>query len=275
MRNAYIFKGKGFIIGVCGFLLLCFTVLTMPGCLEDDSSYEARIEEARMALDDGDYAKARSLLLELKAEYGNDPLVLQYLSNACAGLVGIDTYTLLEVIDDLIDMEQEGRIDMVGLVLGGAGGVLQSDEIDEMIDLLENCTIAELEIIAELTNDQIVQLGLASMFKAALLIADIVIDDLGIADITLTETGLNALYGPTNQPDFSDIDIADRLDSLSEDIVRIDNSVDAIIAMLGLDAEDKNDLKDSFERFINDIDSVADGIVTQAELEGYLIGLAQ
>lgn len=275
MRNLHILKGKGFVLGVCGFLLLCFAILSIPGCLEDDSSYEARIEEARIALDNRDYARARSILLELRAEYGNDPLVLQYLSNACAGLVGIDTFRLLEVIDDLIDMEQEGRIDMVGLVLGGTGGVLESDEIDEMIELLEDCTIAELLNIAELTDDQIVQLGLASLFKAALIIADIVIDDLGIVDITLTEEGLNTLYGPQSPPDFDDIDIAGRLDSLSEDIVRIDNSIDAILVMANLTTAEQNDLAEGFEEFMNDIDPDINGVVTQQELENYLINLAQ
>jgi hypothetical protein len=282
MRNLHILKGKGFILGVCGLLLLCFAISTIPGCLEDESSYEARIEEARIALDNGDYERARSLLLQLKAEYGNDPLVLQYLSNACAGLVGIDTFRLLEVIDDLIGMEQEGRIDMVGLVLGGTEGVLESDEIDEMIELLENCTIAELENIAEPTDDQIVQLGLASLFKAALIIADIVIDDLGIDEITLTEDGLFNLYGPQNPPDFDDIDIAARLDSLSDDIVRIDTSIDAILTLANLTTVDQNDLSEAFDRFLSDIDPNIDeeleaGLVevTQQELENYIINLSQ
>lgn len=275
MRNLHILKGKGFILGVCGLLLLFFAVSTIPGCLEDESSYEARIEEARIALDNGDYERARSLLLQLKAEYGNDPLVLQYLSNACAGLVGIDTFRLLEVIDDLIGMEQEGRIDMVGLVLGGTEGVLESDEIDEMIELLENCTIAELENIAEPTDDNIVQLGLASLFKASLIIADIVIDDLGIDEITLTEDGLFHLYGPQNPPDFDDIDIAGRLDSLSDDIVRIDTSIDAILSMANLSTVEQNDLSEAFDRFLSDIDPNGDGVVTQQELENYIINLSQ
>lgn len=276
MRNLNIYvKQKGLILMVCGLLLLCLTIFTIPGCFEDDSTYEARLEEARIALDNGDYARARSILLELRAEYPDDPLVLQYLSNACAGLAGIDTFRLLDVIDQLLDMEQQGRIDMVGLVLGGAEGVLDSDEIDEMIDLLENCTIAELENIAQLTNDQIVQLGLASLFHAALTIADIVIDDLAILEIMLTEAGLNGLYGLQNPPDFDDIDIAGRLQSLSDDIVRIDDSIDAILLMLNLDSTEKNDLSESFNKFLNDMDPNQDGVVTQQELENYIINLAQ
>lgn len=290
MRNLHILKGKGFILGVCGLLLLCFAISTIPGCLEDESSYEARIEEARIALDNGDYERARSLLLQLKAEYGNDPLVLQYLSNACSGLVGIDTFRLLEVIDDFIGMKQEGRIDMVGLVLGGTEGVLKSAEIDKMIELLENCTIAELENIAEPTDDQIVQLGLASLFHAALTIADIVIDDLLLETIELTEDGLNTLYGPTNPPDFDfddngdPLDISSRLVSLSADIVRIYNSIDAILLMASLSTVDQNDLSEAFDRFLRDIDpdideEMEEGMeeveVTQLELENYIINLFQ
>jgi hypothetical protein len=278
MRKAHILKGKECIAGVFCVLLFCFALLTIQGCFEglaDDTSYEARIEEARIALDNGDYARARSLLEDLKAEYDDDPLVLQYLSNACAGLVGIDTFRLLEVIDDLIALDKEGRIDMVGLVLGGPGGVLESDKIDEMIELLEGCAIDELLAIADRTNDQIVQLGLASLFHGALTIADIVVDDLGIGDITLTEEGLLSLYNPENPPDFADIDIAGRLDSLTDDIVRIDDSIEAILAMLDLDLAEKNDLSEGFEKFMNDIDPDINGVVTQQELEDYFVNLAQ
>jgi hypothetical protein len=109
-----------------------------------------------------------------------------------------------------------------------------------------------------------------------------VIDDLGIDEITLTEDGLFNLYGPQNPPDFDDIDIAARLDSLSDDIVRIDTSIDAILTLANLTTVDQNDLSEAFDRFLSDIDPNIDeeleaGLVevTQQELENYIINLSQ
>jgi hypothetical protein len=281
MGNPNISKRKGFVLRLCGLLFLGLAILVITGCednslewLADDSSYDARLEEARIHLDNGEYARARSLLLELKADFPSDQLVLQYLSNACAGLAGIDTFKFLEVIDQLLDLDRGGRIDMVGLVLGGADGVLTSDEIDEKIGLLEQCTILELENITDPTNDQVVQLGLASLFHAALTIADIALDDLGIDDIALTEDGLTSLYGLQNPPDFDDIDIAARLESLSGDIVRIDASVDAILVMGNFDTVEKSDLSESFDMFLGKIDTNIDGEVVQQELENYITNLS-
>ena len=148
MRNSNIYvtrKGKGIIFGVSVLLFLCFAIFATQGCegnslewLADDSSYEARIEEARIALDDTDYERARSLLLDLKEDYPDDPLVLQYLSNAYAGLVGLDTFKLLETIDQLIEAGDTGNIDMVGLVLGDVTGTIESAGLENMITDLEN-----------------------------------------------------------------------------------------------------------------------------------------
>jgi hypothetical protein len=281
MGNSNTLKRKGFVLRLCGLLFLGLAIFAIQGCgdnslewLADDSSYEARLEEARIELDNGAYARARSLLLELKAEFPSDQLVLQYLSNACAGLAGIDTFKFLEVIDQLLDLDREGRIDMVGFVLGGTDGMLTSDEIDEKIGLLEQCTILELENITDPTNDQAVQLGLASLFHAALTIADIAIDDLDIDDIALTEDGLTSLYGLQNPPDFDDIDIAARLESLSDDIVRIDASIDAILVMGNLETAERSDLSESFDTFLGEIDPNIDGEVVQQELENYLTNLS-
>ena len=86
-------KGKGFCMGICRLLCLCFAIFALTGCegnifegLADDSSYEARLEEAMIALDDGDYAKARSILSDLNNDYPNDPTILQYLSKYVTGM---------------------------------------------------------------------------------------------------------------------------------------------------------------------------------------------
>jgi hypothetical protein len=284
MSRSNLWKRKNrqaIILKICGLLFLCFAMFSITGCpgeslfnwYADDDSYEARIEEAIIALDDEDYSKALNILEDLEEDYPDDSLVLQYLSNACAGMAGIDTFNFLEVIDQLIDKDQAGRIDMVGLVLGGHDARLSGEEIDTKIELLGDCAILKLLSIDDPNDNQIVQLGLVSLFHAALTIADIVMDDLPTIDsIVLTEEGLNSLYGPGNLADFSGIDITDRLDDLSDDIARIDESIYTILEMLDLDSPEENDISESFNEFSQDIDPDGDG-VSQDNLQNYINGL--
>jgi hypothetical protein len=281
MGNPIILKTKVFVLGLYGLLFAGLAILAITGCeenslewLADDSSYEARLEEARINLDNGEYASARSLLLELKADFPSYQMVLQYLSNACAGIAGLDTFRFLEVIDQLLELDRGGKIDMVGLVLGGNEGILTGDAIDEKIGLLGQCAILELENITDPTNDQVVQLGLASLFHAALTIADIVIEDLSTDYIALTEDGLVSLYDLQNPPDFDGMDIAARLEGLSDDVIRIDASIDVILVMWDLDTAEKSDLSESFDTFLGKIDPNTDGEVVQQELENYLANLS-
>ena len=271
-------KGKGSCIRLCGLLCLCFTIFALAGCegnmsegLADDSSYEARLEEAMIALDDRDYARARSILTALNADYPNDPIILQYLSNALAGLAGIDTLNLLEIIEAINEDADAGSIDMIGRILGDTNGVLTADEIEEDLNNI-NAAIAALEAISEAnrTDDQTVQLGLFSLSRAVLTIADIIAEDTGEQSITLTEEGISALY-PT-EPEFSDVlTINDsRLTTLSEDIQNINNSIDSITSISGEDSD--NDLSENFGDFSDDIDTDGEEGISIADLENFIDG---
>ena len=268
-------KTKGLMWAVCGLLFLCFAIIAITSCednslewLADDSSYEARLEEARIAIDDREYARARDLLLQLKAEYPGDPLILQYLSNAYAGLTGLDTFNLLTTIDQLIESNDTGNIDMVGNVLGSATGIIDADDIDDILANLENA-IDALEEIPNPTDDQTVQLGLLSLNHAAMTIADIVAEDTGEAEVTLTEEGLGTTYGG-QAPDLSAEATTDRLDSLSDDMANIGNAVDSIATITGVDTGQENDLSESFNEFSQDVDPDGNDSITQQELQTYL-----
>jgi len=241
--------------------------------LADENSKEARIEEALIAMDDGNYAAARAILTALKAEYPNDTTVAQYLSNALAGLAGLDTLNLLETIDDLNDTGNTGGIDMVGLILGDDDRTLTTDEIDTKLSDLGLAIDALTDLGEEnLTEDQKVQLGLLSLNHAALTIADIIADDTGKTgddEIKLTEEGLKDLY-PTGTPDLDDNMTQDDLDNLAEDVNNISDSIDAISTIVGGDSE--NDLSESFNDFLEDIDPDKDG-VNADDLENYISGL--
>ena len=280
MRHSNICAGrnwKGLISGFWGLLFLFFVIFTLTGCddsvfesIADDDSYEARIEEARIAIDDTNYAGARALLLALNADFPNTAEVLRLLANAYAGLAGLDTFNLLETIDLLDDQNNEGGIDMIGLVLGSADGVLTATEITNKLANFANA-INALASISSPTDDERVQLGIMSLNHAALTIADIIIEDTGNTEVTLTDEGLDTLYPAGTPPEFSTEATSERLTSISQDIVTISDSVAAIDRVTGADVN--NDISESLEGFQNDVDPDGDESVTQSELESYIANL--
>jgi hypothetical protein len=70
------------------------------------------------------------------------------------------------------------------------------------------------------------------------------------------------------------MDIAARLEGLSDDVIRIDASIDVILVMWDLDTAEKSDLSESFDTFLGKIDPNTDGEVVQQELENYLANLS-
>jgi len=261
-------KYKSFRWGVCWLIFLCFASLIIASCA-DDSSYEARIEEALMAIDNREYARAIDLLEQLKAEYPGNPLILQYLSNAYAGYAGLDTFNLLTVIDQLNETGDPGSIDMVGTVLGSAGGVITVDKIHENLANLDKA-INSLEAIPNPTDDQKVQLGLLSLNHAAMTIAAIVADEqslTGTQTVQLTEDWLGDKYGGTN-PDLSAGWDADREKSLNDDFKKIGEAIKSIENITG--AGEENDLDKSFNDFQGSLDDDSDGYISQTDIENYL-----
>ncbi|MCL0072221.1 hypothetical protein M1N49_00850 [Thermodesulfovibrionales bacterium] len=262
-------------VSVCTILIIAAFLLTGCGnALEwaaDDDSREARLETARMALDDRNYAEALRVLGELDERYPNDPEVSELLSNAHAGKAGLDTFALLETIDALGDKGQAGNIDMVGRVLGGEDATLTAGEITGKIDNL-TYAIDALRRIQNLTYDQRIQRGLLSVNRAALTIAEIIMADIRdagnieIEHIKLTEEGIRQLYSGIYPIDFRDIKeaIIERLDTLSADIENVDDSVEAIGKVIGGD-----ELAENFEKFKNDVTDKYENI-TADSLEDYI-----
>jgi hypothetical protein len=274
---------NGFLSGFRWLLFFAFIAFALTSCegnsfefIADDNSKEARIEEALIALDDGEYARARAILLALQADFPNDGAIAGYLSNALAGLAGLDTLNLLETIDQLNTSGDTGDIDMVGLVLGDANGVLTTTEITNKLSDLDDAIDALTDLGAgNLTDDQKVQLGLLSLNHAALTIADILADETGSTEVTLTEDGIKDLFD-NNTAELSDLsdatDITNKLSGLSDDINNITGSVDAIATIVG--GGSGNDLSDSFDQFHDDV-AGNDDVVTESELENFIQTISQ
>jgi len=260
-------------VGILVFIGLACLLIGCDGNLlegiSDDDSYEAKLEEGLMALDDGDYDKAVDIFRRLKSDYPNKEEVCVYLSNAYAGLTGIDTFNLLDTISELEDTGDEGSIDMIGLLLGNADGLLDQTGVDSKMDLLLLAQSAIDTCIDAPDTDERVQSGLLGLGDVALIIADIVLKDLDLDSVELTEEGLDELYDSRpviDQTDISDEDLA----RLNESLDDIADSVDALEEMLG--ADEDNDLSESFDEFLVELDPARDG-VTRDDIEQYIENL--
>lgn len=254
-------------------LFFCITLIlsVMTGC-DDKNSSEAKLFEAKEALNDGQWVEARLILLSLN----ESEEVLQYLSNTYAGEVGINTFDLLTTIDEL-DGENDGSdnsgsIDMIGTLIGDENNALSVEDITEKLATINNA-IDNLNLISSLTgtslnNDQAVQLGLASMTRTVLIMAELIAIETGEPEVTMTEEWI------TNYRDSNGLVISDATwesdsydEMLVDDITNVGNSVLAISG--------ENDLKEDFDEFKAEIDNgngeVADnGSISLSELNFYL-----
>jgi hypothetical protein len=232
--------------------------------LSDKDTKEAHTEEALMAMDDGDYRKAISILEDLTDEYPNDAQLWQYLSSAHSGAAGLDTLNLMEVLDDLEEMDESGSIDMIGLVLGDADGTLTADEIAEKLEEITTAIESIRDNVPNPDEDQTILLGLLSITHLSLTLADMIIQDTGATAIELTEDGISDLYGGT-PADFTGLADTATLDAVNDDIAAINDAVDVLNDLSG-----DNDMAEDFSDFQNDIDPNGNGDVTQSELENYV-----
>ena len=255
-------------IGLAGLLISCGGNLLED--VSDDSSYEAKLEEGLMALDDEDYDKAVDLFVSLRSDYPGKEEVCVYLSNAYAGLTGIDTFNLLETIDDLQQTDDQGSIDMIGLLLGDARGVIDQQGIDDKMTLLSMAQAAIDTCIDTPDTDERVQTGLLGLGDAAMIIANLVLADQGLDSVELTEDGLNALYGSAASIDFSGDISTEDLQRLNDNLDDVRDAVGALEENLGVDEE--NDLADSFDEFLMALDPDGNG-ADIADIEHYIDNL--
>jgi hypothetical protein len=175
---------KNIFLTVTALLLMalagCESNLLKP--LADDSSKEATLEEAKMALDDGNYDSAISALSSYKGS--SDPEVAGILSSAYMGKAGLDLTYMLEHIDanntdnfDVIasafSLKTTDQLNASSSVLYKAGSDATPRYITtgSVVTLLTNLSLAQKYLTTSLaantgnkdiTDDLTVQLGIAS-----------------------------------------------------------------------------------------------------------------
>ncbi len=246
------------------FLIICLSVfiVSFTGC-DDEDSYEVRLEDARMALDEGRYAAAKAILVELPQTIE----VKEALSSAIAGFdLNLDMYSIILTMDELEEGGDTGSVDMIGLVIGGDSDQITGETIAEKL-LAANEAILLYKDIADmkgigidgLSNEQKLQLGLLCITRTVLTIGSLISDELPAGTkLTLTESWIH-----TNRVDFPTINpSAENLTSIGEDLLYIGYSIDSL--------GDTNDLKDDYEGFIIELDSNLDNAMTSPELNAYL-----
>ncbi len=264
-------------------ILLVMVLFLLNGCgdsilegVSDDGTFEALLEDAMIALDEADYFKAVGILEALNDSHPENKQVIQYFSNAYAGLGGLNTFAFLETIEDLNKQGRSGSIDMIGRVLGEADGRLSEKQVaeklgymDQSIGLMDEIVggqgSATIQTLQLHEDDLTVQRGLLGISRIVLLIADMIIDQLGIQEVFMTEDGIKVMYA-NEEPDFDGIYNTMIAEKLDEDIAAID---DAIFAIKGLSGSD-NDLYKDFELFMNELDQDEDRRISRVELESYL-----
>lgn len=252
------------IIGLFMFL----AAVSMTGC-DNGDSYEAKLEDARIALDDGNYTLAKSILETLP----ETAMVLEYMSNAIAGGdLNLDTLKIISTLEDLDDEGNVGSIDMIGRIIGDENSQLTCEEIvakiqsaTEAIEMFK--AIADLNGggVQNLSDNQKMQLGLLSITRVVLTLAHRICIKTG-GPVTMTEAWIQA-----NRADFTPVitdeeaaseEVAEDLARINEDILFIGYTIDVFA--------DSNDMKDDFEEFKDELDSNMDDNVSYVELNTYI-----
>lgn len=254
--------------GVIVLALVCL-LLTAVGC-DESSSDAAKLEDARIAIDNGNYSKAIDILSGMEGTKE----VLEVRASARAGQAGIDTFEILSKIDT--DNNSTEGIDLVGKMLGtGADNSLTQAQIQEKagkMDLAKENLLASVgDNPNALDDDGKTKLAVYALTDTALILGDILCSEYGDSldpknAIVLTKDWLNNTLKPVatvvGNPAYDSLaPTTEQLNKLSQNIVYVSNA----IQILGND----NDLENEFNQFKMDL-SGGDNDITADELKSYL-----
>jgi hypothetical protein len=255
--------------------------LSLVGCdrnvfdsVSDDSSSEADIEAAQMALDDGNYQEAIDILEPGYDESAPDQRISRILASAYMGKAGIDLTYILENAPD----ENSDSFDVIASALSlhivndslragseqtdgesessGSPRYVAYDSAEAFLENLESAK-AYLETLVELygNDDDKVQLGMASAIHFIL--------EIGCQAATLKGTNI-----PINREAYQEVfpvdagwegllsQLADSIPpdgetalSLQEDVTCVSDAVTVLMSRMGSD----EDIAADFSEFLTDL----------------------
>jgi hypothetical protein len=245
------------ILRIIGTILIFLSILTFSSCDDniysdygDDTSDEAKLEEAYIYLDEGEYAKAKAILLTLDQ---SDEDVIRALGSSYAGTAGLDIPALITAIDN----NSNSGVETIGLILGDTenNNELTPSEITSKKDDIDNAITQYLKLTQ--TNSVKAQLCILYATQAVLIIADDLTstasaDFFGLS-VPLDKTIDDSTIDAVDLPNWNNVRIA--MEYVNDNISAIDDS-----------------LSDGFSDFYNDV-NVDGGSITQANIATFLNSL--
>lgn len=269
-------------------ILSLFLILLVWGCesntlssLADDSGKQSDIEEARIALDDGNYDKVVRLLQDDYNPASPDPEVAGILASAYMGKAGLDLTYALENIGE----NDGGHFDTIASALSltitdqgfpassqlpvsralageSAAWFIAASSIADLLESLENAQ-SVLTVLIEFAEDQglrpeddaVVQLGMASALHfimqtgsivSQVMASNVPVNRIAYQEVFPEDTDWTALLEDTA----SYIDEhPDDLTSLKMDLVNLYDAVLTLIENIGQD----EDITEEFDGFVRDL----------------------
>jgi hypothetical protein len=218
--------------------------------LADDNTAEAKVESAKIAIDDGNYTGAIAIL---QGMCGTNPSAVtcdaetaSLLASAYSGRAGLDVFELIE--------------NAVNTTIGATNSfssfsiLMPSPNAGDVADLH-----AAVEILASLSNptpNQYLQMAIAAM-------ADIVVT----AGVELTD-GFNPNTGrPNTRPTLTEVQNAQ---SANGTVSQISDDLDLVIQGLDGVGLSNEDLTDDLAQIEAQLDSNQDNDVSDVEIEAFL-----
>lgn len=257
--------------------ILLMALVTLAGCesnvfesIADDSSDAATFEDARMALDDGNYQEAIDLLEGSYDSNNPDPAVAGILASAYMGKAGVDLTYLIENSDD----DDKESFDVIASALSlqttaeGDARYLDTASVNNLLTNLEKANGFLDDVAGAATlplkdrQDAQVQRGIGSAIHFIMSIGKTAQDATGATQgIPINKDAYQAIYADGSGQDPATLDGAVDLTALNADI----NDVQDAVTVLA----DDNDIEDKLDEFIQEI-AGADGEISGSELSDYI-----
>ncbi len=245
------------------FLSALLLGLVFMGCgdsnifegLADDNTNEAKLEEAQIALDKGDYTKAADILQDLCGLSAENPTsdptcdneTISLLASAYMGKAGLDLINIIKTAEDTSNQGQTGTQD----TFSEFSSILQTLNEEDM----RNAVVLLDELGSARTEEQNLQMAVAAAADTVLIIMDIPGLELD------PETGI-----PTTMPD--DTDIAAAANEITSN-----NNISLILDGVAGSGLADEDLTNDINTIQTEIAGLGDTTVESSELQSYLCSL--
>lgn len=210
-------RGRGIGVRGTGACLLALLLAALIGCnafdgTGDENSREARLEEARIAMDRGDYGNAVPLLQSLSASYPADGEIARALAAAWSGRAGLD---LLGLAAQAAAAADNASLSTIGELLETLPNPVDDGNLADIA-----ASVAGWSAVASTPNDYY-SLALAQLTQGMLVI---------VKDTDTDGDGVPDDFGTALEPTISDPDAVTIYGSLADAILNLTDPARAALA---------------------------------------------